>query len=1127
MTADECKLCGAPASRAFGDGALCDECYTTVTGENTAPDADSTDATPGSDPGNTVSTTAEHAGAGEDGDSGGEWADVDFTETASDTYPPTLLDREQWMGRLDGEKRPFAPWGDADHPDADPEKDARYKWGLAENYTTGEKVGMAEDDPRLGGRIFIQRDADPFAFVDGDDVRDPETGDVHPTFRGILARLGATYADVSTSGAGVHAYYRGDLPNDMGQAVFQIDTDPWGANDDPPTVEVYANKHVCVTTGEHVRDTPPDVRAWDADALADVLDEYDALEPETEHAGHDTDRDLGTDLDDHTPDATDRDDTATDARDITLAVDRLQPADLPLRTRQVDTDATGWEKWDPSTYRTSAGNDSLHRPPGEPVFHDFKHGKSFGVLSLFAAEQGILSKPWDRLAGDEWWTAVDTAREQGAPIPEYDGPTRGDADPVAVLPPAVRDLSTAASGWDWRHAAARDDDTLSVDDARERTTDAIADAYTAGDRVLVEALPTTGKSYGAVAAAAETGKQVSIFTGRGNKEQYEQFREWANEHDLDHYKLPAFMRDCPTANGEHGDEWAERVRDWYRRGATPQAIHKFAESVLGRPLPCQEHDNHSCRYASKWDFDPDEFDVLIGHYSHAYKQKVTSGRVCVFDEFPGVYETTFGPALQGAVSYWLQTTDAVPFEDYTDLLEHRDDDERRSDALAWFLDENLERDEIQVFDDASAHAAAPLAVFTILAGATNDLGNGFEHADLDDVGTGVRDRRTDAVSILQPPALDYAGGVVALDGTPTKQMWELSLDERLNHRQVLADDERAEYIRDALNLNLVRTTEYVKPYNSADHVAVDRDAALLEMITETHDAAPAVITTTTARDEFDDAGVLDIDPETGDVTDGPASAVKWYGDVLGSNEFDDERVGAVLGSNHYGDDYIKKWGGYAGRAVEREDPSNDGKGTALSYGTFGDKVLTHMREHDTLQAAMRFGRDGNGAVVYVHTDTLPEWVPVAGEGRVVTTWSDGMKSVVRALETLGAATTAEIADHPAVEIGERQVLDHLDTLRNRGVVDRQQDGADGRRVVWRDDGVHRVNDHGDVELDPVDVDDLDKHEVRELARSSIYTWQFANRDALLGNSDAPPGERSSTPGTQPSPAGGDPPDPGD
>jgi hypothetical protein len=397
---------------------------------------------------------------------------------------------------------------------------------------------------------------------------------------------------------------------------------------------------------------------------------------------------------------------------------------------------------------------------------------------------------------------------------------------------------------------------------------------------------------------------------------------------------------------------------------------------------------------------------------------------------------------------------------------------------------------VSVLDDGDAHASAPLAVFTLLAG--EDLGNGFERADLDDVGTGVFDRSTGAVSILQAPPLNYASAVVALDGTPTKRMWELSLGERLNHRPVLQDAERAEYIEQALNLNLVRTTEYVKPYNNADHVNTEQDAALLEAVADAHEQRPAVITTSTAEHEYDADGVLDHVAET-----------KHYGNVLGSNEFDDTRLGAVIGSNHYGDGYIKKWGAYAGETVER----GEGKGADLSYGAFGDRVLTHMREHDTLQAAMRFGRDGNGAVVYVHTDTLPDWVPLAGEGRVLTTWSDGLRDVVDALEDLGEATTAAVVEHPAVDLSRRQVFSHLEALRERGVLQREQDATDGRRVVWQPDGLHRLGDHGEVELESVAMDDLGDAEVAEVARTTTYTWDFRNfasaEAGSTGETDAP------------------------
>jgi len=126
----------------------------------------------------------------------------------------------------------------------------------------------------------------------------------------------------------------------------------------------------------------------------------------------------------------------------------------------------------------------------------------------------------------------------------------------------------------------------------------------------------------------------------------------------------------------------------------------------------------------------------------------------------------------------------------------------------------------------------------------------------------------------------------------------------------------------------------------------------------------------------------------------------------------------------------------------------------------------------------------------VHTAALPEWVPIAGEGRVVRTWSDGMREVVDVLEQLDRATTADIAAHPDVSIGERQVLEHLRELVERGVVRPRHDPDDGRRVLWVGSGLHRISDHGVVELDRTPVDELTDAEVHELARSISYTWDF-------------------------------------
>jgi hypothetical protein len=139
-----------------------------------------------------------------------------------------------------------------------------------------------------------------------------------------------------------------------------------------------------------------------------------------------------------------------------------------------------------------------------------------------------------------------------------------------------------------------------------------------------------------------------VVTTRGHKEQCEQFKRWCKEHGLTYKQLPSFTRDCDTANGEHGEELAGTVWGWYR----PERDHKGdSQNRRVRPrrtFPCQRHEGQRCPYAAKRDFEPDEYDVLIGHYAHAHREdKVVNGRAVVFDEFPDAYETVLGPELSG------------------------------------------------------------------------------------------------------------------------------------------------------------------------------------------------------------------------------------------------------------------------------------------------------------------------------------------------------------------------------------------------------------------------------------------------------------------------------------------------
>jgi hypothetical protein len=545
--------------------------------------------------------------------------------------------------------------------------------------------------------------------------------------------------------------------------------------------------------------------------------------------------------------------------------------------------------------------------------------------------------------------------------------------------------------------------------------------------------------------------------------------------------LPSFKQDCPTANGDYGEDWADLVTEWYDAGATPRQIHAHGGREAGDEddnLPCQRD---GCEYARLWDFDPDEFELLIGHPLHLSKPKVAGDRTVIIDEYlGGAFETTLaGPHLRGAITRYLREFDELPFDSFGELAMGRTDTDRRDDALAWLEDRGFEPDGLGAirFDDSHKHALAPLAVYTMLATADSGaLGNGFARSKLPDGGVGVfeYDHGPDdepAVHILRrPDPLRFATNVIGLDGTPTPYLWDVATGCDLTHRVVL-EDRRAEYVEHALGYRIVQTSEYSRPYHNLDHINTGRDGALLRAIRHRHGEAPGVITSSAALIEWDRDDLIDLDkrPDRWAVTDGPVDEPMRYGNLLGSNQSDTTRVGAVIGSSHYGDGYIGKWAAYAGEAAtlgtDARGQDEQGRMTQLDYGETGDRIHEHMKT-ETLQAMFRFGRDGNGATVYVDSDVLPDWVPVHGHGEVATT-CDGLRGTIEALEDLGTATTAEIEDHEAVEIKGCQIRRHIDRLRETGAIVTRPDPEDGRRDVHTLTGTAGITPDGVVTLPDV------------------------------------------------------------
>jgi predicted transcriptional regulator len=288
------------------------------------------------------------------------------------------------------------------------------------------------------------------------------------------------------------------------------------------------------------------------------------------------------------------------------------------------------------------------------------------------------------------------------------------------------------------------------------------------------------------------------------------------------------------------------------------------------------------------------------------------------------------------------------------------------------------------------------------------------------------------VFLLLPPELDDASSVIALDGTPTPDLWQLAVDTRLSHEQVLSDEERADYLTDALSDSIVQTAGgSAYSYSGGNAVKPERDGVLFEAVAKREETEPALISTAKAISQYEEARVLT-----------PIRRHEHYGNLKGSNQFKNERVGIVAGSPHYGDPFLRMWGAPAGEKVEVN--RDEGRGMDLDYGEFGNKVLRNMREHEVLQAVLRFGRNESPTTVYVHTAALPEWVPLEAEGQI-NTWSKGTEEIIELLkfESPNEWRTADVSEK--VSISQRQVRTNLNQLADDGYVEKQKEG---RGITW-------------------------------------------------------------------------------
>ncbi len=324
-------------------------------------------------------------------------------------FPDALRKRPQWVSwrQLNGRKQPHSLFADTDN---------KYSWSDPSNWGTFEEaVSTARSVPYMEGVGFIlqhpaepyREPADPFVLVDFDDVRDPETGEMHPVAKRYVNQAG-TYADISTSGTGAHLIGRGELPE--GVRTIQDDLperDDWPGAE----IEVYDGKRFTAMTGQHVTATPSE--ATDITEFVGMLASKYATESETESRDYDL------------PDVDNSEyaevELTDDLEELSAAIESVTPTDIRLRSNPTEKRSDGVIDYDPS-YRDSGSGTGLAWFNRRGVWVDRDGMHYMDALKLVAVEERIIAGPGASYpSGENYWRAVERLRERGANIPRYSG----------------------------------------------------------------------------------------------------------------------------------------------------------------------------------------------------------------------------------------------------------------------------------------------------------------------------------------------------------------------------------------------------------------------------------------------------------------------------------------------------------------------------------------------------------------------------------------------------------------------------------------------------------------------------------------------------------------------------------
>jgi len=568
-----------------------------------------------------------------------------------------------------------------------------------------------------------------------------------------------------------------------------------------------------------------------------------------------------------------------------------------------------------------------------------------------------------------------------------------------------------------------------------------------GIDALINALMSLGKTHAAAHVAARTGHKVTVFTRLWDTR--EQVKKEAMENtglsEDEIVILPSMNKHCESM--AKGARHRDLIKTIQTQGATAKEIHE----QLQENIECQNEDA-PCTYSQMCDFDADEKKLIIGHPGHAYVESYKVDRAVLVDEdAASAYEDEIASSNVDAAINTLANHDSMEeIIDFEKRSEIHDLGVREKVALIDELEAREMYNSEYALSRRGGRADSIMLLYHILEYDRFEKSR-IRRTEFDDGTTIVSDYDNDGTfSIRRPPNFEMASCVIALDGTPTHDMWENRLGVELEHKEFMSTEEREHYINEILGYNVFKTSDARKPYGSGEHCNPKEVFTLMESIYRKHGRKAAMITSKNARDKI--RGRPNIVEQFAQVDHD-----LYFQNLRSKNDLKDFSLLAVVGSPSTGHAEVERLAAHDGFDVKIT-----GRGDNKDFDEHGYRYFKHNAHNEVAQAIFRVGRadDIEASVIYVHTRCIPDWVPVTDVSNKIRNRTKKEKLTIHAMMDAGGATTKTITE--MVDHSRETVRRHLNNLSVDGYVEKS---ASGQSSFWIDTGLDDAPYWGQMDLE--------------------------------------------------------------